>query len=80
MNGWLSPEGIQAISNYIGKIIILIYLIVLQCKYFFQKIIDVFFISENELEALSFGHVVKNRGYNIEFFKKGFELDNGKIL
>jgi hypothetical protein len=44
LNGWLPSEGFQAISNYIKRIIILIYLASGAVQIFFPNMIDVFFI------------------------------------
>jgi hypothetical protein len=72
LNGWLSSEGIQAISNYIKTIIVLIYLNNNVVQMFFP-INNTFFINEDELESSSFIEVVERRGYNIELIKTVFE-------
>jgi hypothetical protein len=72
LNGWLSSEGIQAISNYIKRIIVLIYLDSSVVQMFFP-INNTFFIKEEELESLSFIEVVKRRGNYIELIKTVFE-------
>jgi hypothetical protein len=78
LNGWLPPEGIQVIANYIKQIIILIYLdsSVMQMFFPIDNNNNTFFIKEEELESLSFKEVVQKRGYNIEVFKRTFHNDS----
>jgi hypothetical protein len=70
MNGLLPPDGIQAISNYIKRIILLIYLDSAAAQIFFPSNNDAFFISENELETLTFKEVLESRELDPDFFEK----------
>jgi hypothetical protein len=46
MNGWLPPEGIQVIANYIKQIIILIYLENGAVQIFFPNMFDSFLLEK----------------------------------
>jgi hypothetical protein len=74
LNGWLSSEDIQVISNFIKRIILLIYLNNNVVQMFFPNTNNnnTLFIREDELENYSFRQVLENRGYDIELFKRGF--------